>query len=81
MVGLFILSITLTRAPLIVVALSLQSYLVVTFKSPDSASPLRRLIALMLLAAVALSVAGWLLGPIVFGFLFPGQLVPEGCGF
>ena len=78
LVGLYILSITLTRAPLIVIALSLQSYLVVTFKRPGPGSPLRRLLVLMGVAAVVLGIAGWLLGPAVFGFLFPGQLVPEG---
>ena len=78
LVGLYILSITLTRAPLIVIALSLQSYLVVTFKRPGPGSPLRRLLMLMGVAAVVLAIAGWLLGPAVFGFLFPGQLVPEG---
>ena len=78
LVGLYILSITLTRAPLIVIALSLQSYLVVTFKRPGPGSPLRMLLLLMAGAAVVLGIAGWLLGPPVFSFLFPGQLVPDG---
>lgn len=77
--GMFIVTITLTRAPLIVVALSLQSYLVVHFR--DNAQHFWRQL-LGLLGAVAaggavLAVAGWFLGPPVYHFLFPNKLQPD----
>ena len=79
-VGLYILSITLTRAPLIVVLMSLQSYLVVSFRNSAGAFGRRLLLVLgvILGAGLVLAVAGWLLGSTVFGLLFPGELVPEG---
>jgi O-antigen/teichoic acid export membrane protein len=79
-VGLFILTITLTRAPLIVVAMSLQSYFIVSFR--DNAEhfwrQFLRLQAFIVGAGLVLALAGWLLGPLVFGFLFPGSLRPGG---
>jgi hypothetical protein len=79
-VGLFILTITLTRAPLIVVAISLQSYFIVSFR--DNAEhfwrQFLRLQAFIAGAGLVLALAGWLLGPAVFAFLFPGALRPEG---
>ena len=80
LVGLFILTITLTRAPLIIVAMSLQSYFVIMFRD-NVESFWKRFLALQALivgAALVLALAGWLLGPTVFEFLFPGQLKPEG---
>jgi O-antigen/teichoic acid export membrane protein len=78
-VGLFVLTITLTRAPLIVVAMSLQSYFIVSFR--DNAEhfwrQFLRIQALIFGAGFVLAPAGWLLGPEVFAFLFPGALRPE----
>lgn len=80
LLGLFILTITLTRAPLIIVAMSLQSYFLIMFR--DNVDHFwKRFLgiqALVLGAAVVLALLGWLIGPAVFGFLFPGQLRPEG---
>ena len=80
LVGLFILSITLTRAPLIVVTMSLQSYFVVTFRS--RATRFRReflkLQAIVAVAGVVFAALGWAIGPAVFGILFPGQALPDG---
>jgi O-antigen/teichoic acid export membrane protein len=77
--GMFIVTITLTRAPLIVVALSLQSYLVVHFR--DNAGTFwryfRRLLGAVVVGGVALAVAGWLFGPAVYHFLFPNKLQPD----
>jgi hypothetical protein len=80
LVGLFILSITLTRAPLIVIAMSLQSYLIVAFREagPKFWSLFLKLQAIVLVGGAILALAGWLLGPAVFGFLFPGELQPAG---
>lgn len=79
-VGLYILSITLTRAPLIVVLMSLQSYLVVSFRNNAESFGRRflQVLGVILGAGVLLAAAGWLLGPAVFALLFPGELVPEG---
>lgn len=77
--GMFIVTITLTRAPLIVVALSLQSYFVVHFR--DNAAHLWRhflgILGVVLAAGAVLAAAGWLLGPAVYHFLFPNQLQPD----
>ena len=78
-VGMFIVAITLTRAPLIVVALSLQSYLVVHFR--DNASNFRpyflRLLGVTVVAGAVLAVAGWLFGPTVYHLVFPNKLQPD----
>ena len=77
--GMYIVTITLTRAPLIVVALSLQSYLVVHFR--DNAQHFwRHLLGLLVTIAAggtALAVAGWFLGPPVYQFLFPNKQQPD----
>lgn len=77
--GMFIVTITLTRAPLIVVALSLQSYLVVHFR--DNASTFWgyffRLLGAVLMGGAVLAVAGWLFGPAVYHFIFPNKLQPD----
>ena len=76
-VGLYILAITLTRAPLIVVAMSLQSYFVVAFKSPGATfwRNFLRLQALILGSGIVLALAGWWLAPAIFAFLFNGAQV------
>jgi O-antigen/teichoic acid export membrane protein len=77
--GLLIIAITLTRAPLIVVVMALQSFLVVFFR--DRAAHLIRAIGMVVLliaaAAVIFSVAIYFLGPFIFGILFPGQPTPS----
>ncbi len=79
-VGLYILTITLVRAPLIIISMSLQSYFVVTFRDELHGFWKRFLAieALVIASGIVLAGVGWLLGPFVFGFLFPGQLRPEG---
>jgi O-antigen/teichoic acid export membrane protein len=77
--GMYIVTITLTRAPLIVVALSLQSYLVVQFRD-NTHHVWRRLAGLLgvvFAGGAALAVAGWFLGPPVYHFLFPNKLQPD----
>ncbi|TXN28231.1 hypothetical protein [Lacisediminihabitans profunda] len=73
LIGTYILAITLTRAPLIVVAMSLQSYFVVTFR--NSEQRFWRIFfgvqAVIVASGVVLAAAGWLIGPAVFHFLFP----------
>lgn len=79
LVGMFILTITLTRAPLIVIAMSLQSYFVVMFR--DFQKSFWRLFlglqGIILGSGVVLAAFGWVLGPPVFQFLFRG-LSPDG---
>jgi O-antigen/teichoic acid export membrane protein len=79
-VGLYILTITLTRAPLIVVAISLQSYFVVTFRDGGENFWRRflRFQALIFGIGVVLAVVGLFAGPWVFRLLFPGALAPSG---
>ena len=80
LVGTLILSITLARAPLIIVAMSLQSYFIVTFRARarDFWRTFLRLQALVLGGGFALAILGWLLGPLVFSLLFRGQVALEG---
>lgn len=77
--GLIILAATLTRAPLIVVGMALQSFLIVFFRARLARfwRTLLQLEAVVLGLGAVLAVLGYLLGPWVFGFLFPGQAVPE----
>ncbi|THG36065.1 hypothetical protein E6C70_00525 [Glaciibacter flavus] len=78
--GLLVLVATLVRAPLIVTAMALQSYLIVFFR--DHRAPLLRSVvrleALVISLAIALGALGWLIGPVVFTLLFPNQAVPSG---
>jgi hypothetical protein len=78
--GLLILAATITRAPLIVVAMAMQSYLIVLFR--EAGERFWRLLLLLecgaLAAGVVLGALAWLIGPPIFEFLFPGQPVPAG---
>lgn len=77
--GLLILISTLTRSPLIVVAMALQSYLIVFFrKSENVRRSVLMLLGLAIAAGALLGILGLLIGPAVFGFLFPGQEAPPG---
>ena len=76
--GLMISAVTLTRAPLIVVAMALQSFLVVRFRSHSRPlALLRRLVLIVVGVAALLGVLGYLAGPFVFQLLFPGGPVPS----
>jgi O-antigen/teichoic acid export membrane protein len=80
-VGLFILTITLTRAPLIIVAMSLQSYFTVLFRDSHGRAFWRRFLlieAVIIAGGAVLAPLGWWLGPAVFSFLFPGKPTPDG---
>jgi len=78
--GLYILASTLVRAPLVVVAGALQGYLLVGFRDAPAAASRRFLLIQLGVAGagVVLAGLGWLLGPAVFAFLFPGEPVPDG---
>jgi O-antigen/teichoic acid export membrane protein len=70
--GALILAITLTRAPLVVSSLALQSYLVVVFKARTER--LARFVglvsgAIVLLTVILAAVVGWL-GPLLLRLLF-----------
>lgn len=77
--GMFVLAITLTRAPLIVVAMSLQSYLVVQFRNHASHfwRQFLRLIGIVVAGGAALAIAGWLLGPPIYGVISPTGPQPD----
>lgn len=78
--GLYILAATLVRAPLVVVAMSLQSYLLIVFRDAAGQVGRRLLVILCAVAGAAVLLAGlaWLVGPAVFGWLFPGEPTPQG---
>jgi len=80
LMGTLILSITLTRAPLIIVAMSLQSYFVVAFRA--RANDFWRFFllvqSLVFGGGAVLAILGWLIGPAVFGLLFQRQVALEG---
>ena len=78
------LTITLTRAPLVVTLMSIQGYLIVHFREhlASVGADLRKYLLLVAATAAVLSVAAWLLGPPVFGFLFPSlSIVLDGWFF
>ncbi|MBG6058515.1 O-antigen/teichoic acid export membrane protein [Cryobacterium sp. MP_M3] len=78
LVGLVIAAATLTRAPLIVVGMALQSFLIVFFRS--RAARFWRTLLMLEAAVVALglvlAVTGYLLGPAVFTIAFPQEDAP-----
>lgn len=78
--GLLILVVTLTRAPLIVVAMALQSYLVVHFRrtSKSAFAAIAPIGIAVGIASVVLMLGGWAFGPWTFGVLFPGEPKPDG---
>jgi hypothetical protein len=80
LVGLYVFCITLARAPLIVVAMSLQSYLIINFRDRISGfwQFFLRIQAAVFGAGVVLAGAAWLLGPAIFGWLFADKQVPSG---
>ena len=76
--GLVIATATLTRAPLIVVGMALQSFLIVFFRS-RAARFWRTLLMLesaVVVIGLVLAVLGYLLGPAIFEFAFPNEDVP-----
>jgi hypothetical protein len=75
LMGLVIATATLTRAPLIVVGMALQSFLIVFFRARAAHfwRTLLMLEAAVLAIGVVLAVAGYLLGPAVFAFAFPRE--------
>lgn len=74
------LTVALTRAPLIVTIMALQGYLIVRFR--DAGESFWRVfltfIGVILGGAVVLAALGWWLGPAVYGFLFPQNIVLDG---
>ena len=80
LIGEIIFTITLTRAPLVVVAMALQSYLLVRFRD-DAVDPLRLFFTILggiLGVATLLGVLGWWLGPAVFGILSADPVQVDG---
>ncbi|MBK4346455.1 hypothetical protein [Lacisediminihabitans changchengi] len=78
--GMFVLAITLTRAPLIVVAMSLQSYLVVQFRNHSERfwRQFLRLLGIVAAGGAVLAFGGWLLGPAIYGLISPTGPQPDG---
>jgi O-antigen/teichoic acid export membrane protein len=78
-VGLLILSITLSRAPLVVTAMALQSFLVVHFRDLRTSigKSFLRIQGIVLAATIAIGSGAWLLGPWIFVLLFPKNPAPE----
>jgi len=79
LLGVVILAVTLVRAPLIVTAMSLQSYLIVQLR-PEAgfARRVARLAGSIIAGGAAISVLGWWLGPALFLLLFGHLAVVAG---
>jgi hypothetical protein len=79
LMGLVIATATLTRAPLIVVGMALQSFLIVFFR--DRAAHFWRTLIMLEAAVIAigvvLAVLGYLIGPAVFALVLPGKGAPS----
>lgn len=77
--GVLILAITLVRAPLIVSAMSLQSYLIVLLRATDSLARLVLTISGAIAAAVVvIMIPGVWLGPDLFVGLFGEEAIVDG---
>jgi hypothetical protein len=78
-VGLLIVTTTLVRAPLVVVSMALQSYLIMFFRdnSHRVVAAFLRLAALVVAATAVLGVLALAAGPWVFEILFPDEAGPE----
>ena len=79
-IGVLILAITLTRAPLIVTVMALQSYLVVRFRdfTGNFQSFFLRIEALVLGGGILLALSGCAVGPTVFEILFGHRTKVDG---
>lgn len=77
--GLAIITMTLTRAPLIVVAMALQSFFIVQFKAAGTRfwKVYATLSGVIAAGGVVLALLGFAWGPWVFGVLFPGEPTPS----
>ena len=77
--GELIFAITLARAPLIIIALSLQSYFVVQFRDRAATwwKSFLQVQGIILGGGVVIAVLGWLFGPALFGWI-SGQPVTLG---
>ncbi|MGO4784825.1 lipopolysaccharide biosynthesis protein [Cryobacterium sp. W22_MBD10_FK3] len=78
--GIIVLAATLTRAPLIVVGMALQSFLIVFFRA-RAAQFWRTLLMLegvVVAIGLTLAVLGYLLGPPIFAFVYPKAPTVDG---
>lgn len=77
--GMVILAITLVRAPLIVPAMALQSFLVIRLRGGAlTKRAIGTIIGALTGIGVALAALGAAIGPWVFESLYPGEPIPSG---
>lgn len=78
LLGAIIFAITIVRAPLVIVVLALQSYLVVRFRESEAAAgPLfARFTVLVLAAAAVLALGATFVVPPVLGVFWPDYVLP-----
>lgn len=77
-VAALMFSINLARAPIVIVVLSLQSYLVILFQGKPSARLVIRLLGLLAGATVLASALAWVLGPGLLETFFGSDFVVSG---
>lgn len=76
-----LLAITVTRAPIVVPIIALQSFLISTvFRGERGVHPVRllRILALSLIAVVGLAVIGWIVGPWIIALISSGRYEIDG---
>lgn len=80
LVGELVFTLTLTRAPLVVTVMALQSYLIVQFRALQTGWPtlFAKVLGVIGIGGVALALAGWWLGPAVFELVSATPITVEG---
>ena len=80
LVASLFLAITITRAPVIVLVMSLQSYLLIRFRDRPATvyRTMFAILGILIVGGVLLGLAAWAVGPTVFDLLYGGRVALDG---